>query len=181
MYSAWSGLWVICFYVNVLYHPFVYVCASLFCLCAYVTSCSSCACALYCCWAWQPHQDPTQLLVRMPQLPLTEATDMIVNALMEYAMQFCLVDFCQTAVVSDIIHSWGFSRDAWWHQRNPVIDKLCPGIATSCAIQCILADALLDVTTQEMHANLAATRCGMHCWLQDVTRHHVRDKTHDSH
>ena len=41
----------------------------------------------------------------MPQLPLTEATDMIVNALMEYAMQFCLVDFCQTAVVSDIIHS----------------------------------------------------------------------------
>ncbi len=27
----------------------------------------------------------------MPQLPLTEATDMIVNALMEYAMQFCLV------------------------------------------------------------------------------------------
>jgi len=49
----------------------------------------------------------------MPQLPLTGATAMNVNVLMEYAMQFCLqkhVTSCQTAVVKDIMNHFDESQ-----------------------------------------------------------------------
>jgi len=83
-----------------------------------------------------------------------------------------------------LIHKNQLDESQWEYMvasKNPGHRQIWSGIAPGLANQCILADALLDVTTQEMQANLAATRCGKHCRLQDVTMQHFRDETQDSH